>query len=157
MVSCSKYAYCLSKLQFDSRDLCMLIQHFYFQSFSTTECIMIVWVWKTYCCLSVCLSACLCVCLCEEPFAETTRPISTKFTKMGPLMVQSCAFVILLISIFDDATVAMLACFRTGIFSRPKNFDPIFLKIKIRENLVIALFPISSQFSSSLISGQNGR
>ena len=35
-------------------------------------------------CLSVCLSVCLCVC--GEPFAETTRPISTKLTQMGSLM-----------------------------------------------------------------------
>ena len=40
-------------------------------------------------CLSVCLCVCLCVCLfvCEESFAETTGPISTKLTQIGPTIV----------------------------------------------------------------------
>ena len=38
--------------------------HFYFQSFSLTECIVIVRVGKYRGCLSVCLSVCACVCAC---------------------------------------------------------------------------------------------
>ena len=63
------------------------------QSFSLTECIVIVGVRKTgvvslSVCVCVCLSVCLsvCLCVCGEPFAETTRPISTKLTQMGFLM-----------------------------------------------------------------------
>ena len=98
------------------------VLHVYIQTFSLTECIVIIGVRKTgvvcLCvCVSVCLSVCLCVCLsvclsvclcvCHEPFAETTRPISTKLTQMGSLMFQLCAFVIQLISIFDDVTTVM--------------------------------------------------
>ena len=36
---------------------------FYIQSFSLTECIVIVGVRKTGGCLCVCLSVCLCVCV----------------------------------------------------------------------------------------------
>ena len=59
---------------------------FYIQSFSLTECIVIVGVQKTgVVCLCVCVSVCLSVC--EQLFAETTGPISTKLTNIGPLMV----------------------------------------------------------------------
>ena len=72
--------------------------HFYIQSFSLTECIGIVGVRKylgcpCFCvCVCVCLCVCVCVCLsvclsvCHEPFAETTRPITTKLTQMGSLI-----------------------------------------------------------------------
>ena len=52
-------------------------------------CIVIVVVRKTG---VVCLYVCLCVY--HEPFAETTRPISTKLIQMGPLIVYLCAFMI---------------------------------------------------------------
>ena len=63
--------------------------YFYIQSFSLTKCIVVVGVKKTEGCLSVCVCVCVSVCVsvCQQPFAETTGPISTKLTQMGPLMV----------------------------------------------------------------------
>ena len=56
------------------------IVYFYIQSFSLTECIVIAGVRKIG---IVYVSVCLCLCL--RRYSETTGPISTKLTQMGPL------------------------------------------------------------------------
>ena len=72
----------------------LFLDDFYIQSFSLTECIVVVGVQKPgVVCLCVCLSVCVCMCVsvclsvCGQHFAETNWPISTKLTKMGYLMV----------------------------------------------------------------------
>ena len=71
--------------------------YFYIQSFSLTECIVIVGVRKYLSCLSVCLSicasvylsVCLSVCLpvCWRHNAKTTEPISMKLSRNDLLYV----------------------------------------------------------------------
>ena len=64
----------------------LTVVHFYIQSFSLTEYVVIVEVRKYLGCLSaVCVFVCLCVCLCvcSRQYSETTQPISMKLSKIN--------------------------------------------------------------------------
>ena len=57
---------------------------FYIQSFSLTECIVIVGVRKTGGCLCVCLCVCVsvCLCVCWSIISKSYRPILMKLGRM---------------------------------------------------------------------------
>ena len=92
---------------------------FYIQSFSLTECIVIVRVricWDV-CPLSVCASVCASVC--SRQYGETTCSISMKLSKNDPLQVYRCAFKFWLINIIGDVTAAIFIE-KTRALSRPQ-------------------------------------
>ena len=74
-----------------------------------------LWVVCLCLCVRVCVYVCVCLSASQQPFAKTTRLISTKVRQIDPIEVLLCLFAFLVKSIFDDVMAAMFVSFQTGL------------------------------------------